>query len=68
LRVCAVLGVTPNDLLIEGTTSEGAEASHLAALVSAASALSSDDLTLALRQIETLLAHRRERRAATEPR
>jgi transcriptional regulator with XRE-family HTH domain len=59
LRICAVLDVTPNDLLmtIEGT----APAEHdrwLSRLITVARNLSDDDLRLAVRHIEVLAEHR----------
>lgn len=59
LRICDVLDLTPNDLLI--TAELVAPAAHdrwLSRLNATARKLETDDLRLAVRQIEALLEHR----------
>src|SRR5713101_397965 len=62
LRICAVLDLTPNDLLM--ATEHKAPADHdrwLSRLIATGRELAADDLTLAVRQIEALLEHRNAR-------
>jgi hypothetical protein len=65
LRICAALGVTPNDLLMPDGPSRRLS-SHdrwLSRLVAAARGLDADDVKLAARQIEALADHRSAGRA-----
>ena len=59
LRICAVLDVTPNDLLLSGRPPE-VELEHrwLSRLTATARKLNSDDLELVVCQVEVLLDHR----------
>jgi transcriptional regulator with XRE-family HTH domain len=52
LRICAVLGVTPNDLLLE--TGVQSESPYMVRLLAAARKLSDDDLRIAASQVEAL--------------
>jgi transcriptional regulator with XRE-family HTH domain len=64
LRICAVLDVTPNDLLL-GDESLRRSSTHdrwLSRLVAAARGLDADDVKLAARQIEALAGHRKGNR------
>jgi transcriptional regulator with XRE-family HTH domain len=60
LRICTVLDVTPNELLLaEGKTQRPAAHDRwLSRLVAAARGLDADDVKLAARQIEALAEHR----------
>src|SRR5947208_894445 len=60
MRICAVLDVTPNDLLLADSTSRRSSARDrwLSRLVAAGRKLDADDVKLAVRQIEALLTHR----------
>jgi transcriptional regulator with XRE-family HTH domain len=60
LRICAVLDVTPNDLLLPArAVRQSAQDRWLSRLVAAGRKLDADDVRLAVRQIEALIAHRR---------
>ena len=62
LRICAVLDVTPNDLLAPPRiTAPKARDRWMARLAAAARKLETEDLKLATRQVEALMAHRREK-------
>lgn len=59
LRICAVLDVTPNDLLLaEKPARSSAHERWLSRLVTAARKLDDNDMKLAVRQVEALLEHR----------
>lgn len=59
LRICAVLDVTPNDLLrSEKPPRSSGQDRWLSRLVAAARKLDTDDIKLAVRQVEALLEHR----------
>jgi transcriptional regulator with XRE-family HTH domain len=59
LRICSVLNVTPNDLLIPDRSPRlSASDRWLSRLVAAGRRLDTDDVKLAVRQIEALIAHR----------
>ena len=62
VRICRVLGTTPNDLLgFTGEQTENAERERLCnRLLATARALSDDDLRLVMRQIEAVVEFRRE--------
>jgi len=58
LRICAVLDVTPNDLLMEGASRQATSRQRwLSRLLAAGRGLDIDNLKLAVRQVETLVAH-----------
>ena len=60
LRICAVLDVTPNDLLLAPRTAKPQPSDvWLSRLVAAGRKLEADDVELAVRQVEALLAHRK---------
>jgi hypothetical protein len=60
LRICDVLEVTPNDLLMPERSSRCSPHDRwLSRLVAAGRRLNTDDVKLAVRQIEALIAHRR---------
>ena len=60
LRICAVLDVTPNDLLLASRTTKLQPSDvWLSRLVAAGRKLEADDAELAVRQVEALLAHRK---------
>jgi transcriptional regulator with XRE-family HTH domain len=60
LRICAVLDVTPNDLLLADASSRRSSSHErwLSRLVAVARGLATDDVQLAARQIEALAEHR----------
>jgi transcriptional regulator with XRE-family HTH domain len=59
LRICAVLGQTPNELFgIE--IASGNSRPLIDRLIASASQLSDTDLKLAIEQVEALVAHRRQ--------
>jgi hypothetical protein len=61
LRICSVLGVTPNDLLVADAASRRRVSDHdrwLSRFVAAAQALDANDVKLAARQIEAIAEHR----------
>jgi len=59
LRICSVLGVTPNDLLLgEERMRPPAHSRWMSRLCAAGQELQTDDLRLAVRQIEALVEHR----------
>jgi transcriptional regulator with XRE-family HTH domain len=59
LRICSVLDVTPNDLLLPvGTPKPRERERSLSRLAAAGRKLSPDDLKLAVRQIEVLADYR----------
>jgi transcriptional regulator with XRE-family HTH domain len=59
MRICAVLDVTPNDLLMAtGGSSPNEQDRWLSRLAATARKLGIDDLRLAVRQIEALSQHR----------
>jgi transcriptional regulator with XRE-family HTH domain len=62
-RICGVLDASPNDLLGMGKVQvQPTNRSRLVArLVAAANSLESDDLALAIEQVESLARHRRAR-------
>ena len=64
VNICAVLDVTPNQLLgIEKTAPFKGERGRLAARLSGAlNALDTDDLRIAVRQVEVLAQHRSRKR------
>jgi hypothetical protein len=57
--ICAVLDVTPNDLLIADAHSSGSSAQErwLSRLIAAGRKLDIQDLKLAVRQVDALVAH-----------
>lgn len=60
LRICAVLDVTPNDLLLAGReVRPPAYDRWLSRLVTAGRQLEADDVRLAVRQVEALVEHRK---------
>jgi hypothetical protein len=63
VRICGVLGASPNDLLGMGKVQvQPTKRSRLIArLVAAANSLETDDLALAIDQVESLARHRRTR-------
>src|SRR5580698_8635589 len=64
LRICTVLDVTPNDLLLADVARRpSAHDRWLSRLVAAARGLDPDDVKLAARQIEALAEHRNANRA-----
>jgi transcriptional regulator with XRE-family HTH domain len=68
LRICAVLDVTPNDLLLvdTGLPRRSAHARWLSRLVAAAHKLDAADVNLAVRQVEALVEHRGSGSARTK--
>lgn len=63
LGICAILGVTPNDLLMVGEHSAPGEHERwLSRLTATARGLGINDLRLAARQIEVLAEHRKTSR------
>lgn len=59
IRICAVLDVTPNDLLtIDGMPPSDEQNHWLSRLMATARQLETDDLKLAVRQVEVLAEHR----------
>lgn len=60
VRICGVLGLTPNDLLGFGPDEgEATERSHLIdRIIAGANVLDEDDLAVAVSQIEALIRHR----------
>jgi transcriptional regulator with XRE-family HTH domain len=58
LRICAVLDVTPNDLLTIARLSPDEHDRWLSRLTATARRLGIDDLRLAVRQVEVLAEHR----------
>ncbi len=59
MRICAALDVTPNDLLLPAPAARPSPQDRwLSRLVGAGRMLTLDDLQLAVRQVEVLLAHR----------
>jgi transcriptional regulator with XRE-family HTH domain len=59
MRICAVLSLTPNDLLLDSDTVRStAKERWLARLTAAGRKLEADDVKLAARQIEALAEHR----------
>jgi transcriptional regulator with XRE-family HTH domain len=59
IRICAVLNVTPNDLLLADKTARPtAHDRWLSRLIAAGRKLETDDVKLAVRQIEALVEHR----------
>lgn len=60
LRICAVLNVTPNELLLTEVDPKISEprAALMARLAATARQLSAEDLGLAIQQVEAFLAHR----------
>ena len=60
MRICQVVGLTPNDLLLPAPPPAPADAAEvwISRLVSGARTLSVEDLQLAIKQIEALAAHR----------
>jgi transcriptional regulator with XRE-family HTH domain len=62
MRICAVLDLTPNDLLVpDRPRLSAAHDRWLSRLVAAGRKLDTDDVKLAVRQIEALIAHRQPR-------
>jgi hypothetical protein len=60
LRSCAVLDVTPNDLLLPAPAARPSlQDRWLSRLVGAGRTLSADDLQVAVRQVEVLVAQRK---------
>lgn len=62
LRICRVMGVTPNDLLLNENpvSKSSAQDRWVARLLSVAKQLEVDDVKLAVRQVEILLDHRKK--------
>lgn len=58
LRICSVLNVTPNEVLLGVPLRQSAHDRWLARLISAGRQLAADDLKLAVKQIELLVKHR----------
>ena len=59
MRICAVLDVTPNDLLLADAPSRrSAHDRWLSRLVAAGRTLDTDGVKLAVRQVEALIEHR----------
>jgi hypothetical protein len=59
MRICAVLDVTPNDLLLsDAPPHSSAQERWLSRLVAIGRKLDTEDLKLAVRQIEALAQHR----------
>ncbi len=59
MRICAVLDVTPNDLLLADAQSRrSAHDRWLSRLVAAGRKLDTDGVKLAVRQVEALIEHR----------
>ena len=59
LRICAVLDVTPNDLLLASEPRSGSDRERwLARLMASGRQLGVEDLKLAVGQLEALMAHR----------
>lgn len=59
LRICVVLDITPNDLLMLGDSPPSDEHDRwLSRLIATARQLETDDLKLAVRQVEVLAEHR----------
>jgi hypothetical protein len=69
LRICGVLGASPNDLLGMGKVQAQPTKRRrlIARLVAAANSLESDDLALAIEQGESLARHRRARGSLDVP-
>jgi transcriptional regulator with XRE-family HTH domain len=64
VRICGVLDVTPNDLLLPDRPSRQSPHDRwLSRLIAAGRQLGLDDLRLAVRQIEALIAHRQSDKA-----
>ena len=64
MRICVALDVTPNDLLLaDSPPRRSAHDRWLSRLVAAGSKLDTEDVRLAVRQIETLIEHRSGKRA-----
>jgi transcriptional regulator with XRE-family HTH domain len=65
VRICAVLDLTPNDLLMPDRPPRQSSAHDrwLSRLVAAGHKLETDDVKLVVRQIEALIAHRRSDKA-----
>jgi len=65
LKICKVLGSTPNHLLGIGDEEAGEDKKRVASrarLLSAANALETENLQLAAKQVEALLRHQRGRK------
>ena len=63
MRICTALDVTPNDLLLaDNPPRRSAHDRWLSRLVAAGRKLDSDDVRLAVRQIEALAEHRSAKR------
>lgn len=58
LRICEVLDVTPNDLLLAGRAGVTGDAALLSRLVATARQLDRPGLQVAVRQLEALAGHR----------
>jgi transcriptional regulator with XRE-family HTH domain len=59
LRICAILDVTPNDLLLVGKAAHAPTRDRwLSRLLVGGRKLDTDDIKLAVRQVEALLEHR----------
>lgn len=64
IRICAVLDVTPNDLLLADTPSHRSTHERwLSRLIAASRKLDTNDMKLAVRQIEALVEHQKSQRA-----
>lgn len=64
LRICAVLNLTPNELLLpDAKPRRSVHERWLSRLISAGRKLDADDLKLVVRQTETLIEHRNNHNA-----
>lgn len=64
VRICDVLDITPNDLLLpEPTPRRSPHDRWLSRLVAAGRKLDTDDIQLAVRQIEALVGHRQSKKS-----
>ena len=60
MRICSVLDVTPNDLLLpEALPKQSIHERWLSRLIASARKLDTEDVKLAVRQTETLIEHRK---------
>ena len=63
MRICAAMDVTPNDLLLaEKTGRLSAHDRWLARLLAAGRSLGSEDIKLAIKQVEAIAEHRNSKR------
>jgi transcriptional regulator with XRE-family HTH domain len=61
LRICHVLGITPNDLLLKSQGRPSTQDRWLERLQVAGEQLDQDDLRIAVAQVEIIVDHRRKR-------